>query len=88
MRAKMIDAHEFCNSLQSLGGDVQSEKTNTKFARLSINLGELLRELGRLKSRNRAIAELQFAASRLGCAIDRSDVYVLVRALTAPRDHL
>lgn len=62
MRAKMIDAHEFCNSLQSLGGDVQSEKTNTKFARLSINLGELLRELGRLKSRNRAIAELQFAA--------------------------
>jgi len=62
VRAKMIDAHEFCNSLQSLGGDVQSEKTNTKFARLSINLGELLRELGRLKSRNRAIAELQFAA--------------------------
>lgn len=61
MNAKIIGAHEFCNSLQSLGGDVQSEKTNTKFAQLSINRRELLRGVGCLKSRNRAIADLQFA---------------------------
>lgn len=40
----------------------KSEKTNIKFAQLSINRRERLRGVaGYLKSRNRAIAELQFA---------------------------
>lgn len=59
MRVKIIDVCvNFVTRCNRSAVTRSSEKTNAKFARPSINLGEL----GRLKSPNRAIAELQFAA--------------------------